>query len=415
MHIIRFVEDEIRKAGKSYSCIALYGPRMCGKTVTVRKLFPDFNYVTLDDCFIRSRARDNPSLFLDNYGWPLIIDEIQKVPELMDEIKIRIDNQRFEWLKNNQERKLMYVLTGSNRYNLQKGISDSLAGRCGIIELLSLSAGEIYGKESYVFSADISKWLKYENENNISCRNKTQIFEDIFKGGMPDVVTGLSHREKYFESYVSTYIEKDVRELIAAGSEARFLNFLSIVALRTAQEVHYDTLANATGIDVRTCKNWISILQSSGIIYLLEPYMSSVSNRIIKAPKLYFTDTGLCSYLCRWQDALMLERCAMSGAFFETYVVSEILKNLNSNNINPKYCLYYYRDIDQKEVDLIYVENDEIYPIEIKKNEKPSEANKNFKVLKKYDKTIKPGLIIDNCDRIRAINENAYYLPVSLI
>lgn len=415
MYLKREIEDTVKEMSKSFPCIAIYGPRQVGKSTTAKMLFEDYKYVTLDNILDRNLASENPSLFLDTYGWPLIIDEIQKVPELMDEIKIRIDNQRFEWLKNNQERKLMYVLTGSNRYNLQKGISDSLAGRCGIIELLSLSASEIYGKESYVFSADISKWLKYEDKNSVSYRGRSQIFEDIFKGGMPDVVTGLSDREKYFESYVSTYIEKDVRELIAAGSETRFLNFLSIVALRTAQEVHYDTLANATGIDVRTCKNWISILQSSGIIYLLEPYMSSISNRIIKAPKLYFTDTGLCSYLCRWQDALMLERCAMSGAFFETYVVSEILKNLNSNNINPKYCLFYYRDIDQKEVDLIYVENDEIYPIEIKKNEKPSKANKNFKVLKKYDKTIKPGLIIDNCDRIRAINENAYYLPVSLI
>ena len=232
---------------------------------------------------------------------------------------------------------------------------------------------------------------------------------------MPDIVTGIADRDKYYESYISTYIEKDIRELIGVGKEIRFLNFLSIIALRTAQELRYDTLANAVGIDVRTCKNWIYILQASGLIYLLEPYMSSLSNRIIKAPKLYFTDTGLCSYLCRWQDALMLENCAMSGAFFETYVVSEILKNLYAYNISPKNCLYYYRDIDQKEVDLIFIKNDELYPIEIKKGINPTKANKNFNVLKKYNKTIKPGLIIDNCDSIRPINKDAYYLPVSLL
>ena len=415
MYIKRNIEETIKALSNSFPCIAIYGPRQVGKSTTARILFSNYKYVTLDNILDRNLAKKNPSLFLDSYGWPLIIDEIQKAPELMDEIKIRIDNQRFKWLSNNEERELMYVITGSNRYSLQKGISDSLAGRCGIIEMLSLSSNEILQKKNYIFSADINDWLLYERNSSIAYRNKNQIFEDIFNGSMPDIVTGIADRDKYYESYISTYIEKDIRELIGVGKEIQFLNFLSIIALRTAQELRYDTLTNAVGIDVRTCKNWISILQASGLIYLLEPYMSSLSNRIIKAPKLYFTDTGLCSYLCRWQDALMLENCAMSGAFFETYVVSEILKNLYAYNISPKNCLYYYRDIDQKEVDLIFIKNDELYPIEIKKGINPTKANKNFNVLNKYNKTIKPGMIIDNCDSIRPINEHAYYLPVSLL
>ena len=204
-------------------------------------------------------------------------------------------------------------------------------------------------------------------------------------------------------------------KLIEASSEFQFRNFISVVALRTAQELHYDQIANTVGIDVRTCKRWISILQTSGIIYLLQPYMSNVSNRIIKAPKLYFMDTGLCAYLCKWPNAEMLESCAMNGAFFETYVVSEIIKNFYAYNKDPKESLFYYRDIDQKEIDLVYVNAGEIYPIEVKKGVAPTKPTKNFDVLSKYKLNIKPGLIIDNCDRIRPINEKAYTFPIYLL
>ena len=185
--------------------------------------------------------------------------------------------------------------------------------------------------------------------------------------------------------------------------------------MRVAQELHYDEIASSTGIDVRTCKRWISILQTSGIIVLLQPYMANISNRIIKSPKLYFTDTGLCAYLCRWPDAAMLESCAMSGAFFETYVVSEIIKSFYAYNKDISSSLFYYRDIDQKEIDLLYVEGNDIYPIEIKKGINPTKPTKNFSVLEKYKMNIKPGLVIDTCDKIRAINEKAYMFPVYLL
>ena len=232
---------------------------------------------------------------------------------------------------------------------------------------------------------------------------------------MPDICVGNSSREIYFRSYISTYIEKDVRKLISASSELQFRNFISIVSLRTSQELHYDEIASCAGIDTRTCKNWISILETSGIIYLLQPYMSNISNRIIKAPKLYFMDTGLCAYLCKWSDAAMLADCAMSGAFFETYVVSELVKNAYSFNKDPKEFLFYYRDKDQKEIDLLYVFQNKLYPIEIKAGVAPAKPAKNFSVLSKYHMEIQPGLIIDNCDKIRPLNENAYSIPVSII
>ena len=204
-------------------------------------------------------------------------------------------------------------------------------------------------------------------------------------------------------------------KLISASSELQFRHFISIVALRTAQELHYDEIAASVGIDTRTCKRWISILQTSGIIFLLQPYMANISKRIIKAPKLYFMDTGLCAYLCKWPNAEMLENCAMSGAFFETFVASEIVKSFYAYNKDPSDNLFYYRDIDRKEIDLLFVEGGNIYPIEIKKSTSPSKPTKNFDVLEKYKLHIMQGLVIDTCDAIRPINEKAFSFPVYLL
>ena len=416
MYVTRNSEPIIREVSKSFPCIVLYGPRQVGKSTTIDHIFgDDFRKVTLDDLEDRNLAIQNPKLFLETYGWPLIIDEIQKAPALLDEIKKVIDAQRLVWVKNNEERQLMYILTGSNRFELQQGISDSLAGRCGVIDMASFSQSETYGAEGKLFDPEISRLLKREKELTGKYRTRQQVFRDIFRGGMPDIVTGVSNREVYFKSYVSTYIEKDVRKLISAGSELQFRNFLSIIALRTAQELHYDTIANSIGIDVRTCKKWLSILETSGLIYLLQPYMANISNRIIKAPKLYFMDTGLCAWLCRWPDAAMLEQCAMSGYFFETFVVSELIKNFYVHNKDPKESLFYYRDIDQKEIDLIYVQQNGIYPIEIKTGSTPKKPTKNYSVLKKYKLEIRNGLVIDTCDKIRPVNEDAWYYPVCIL
>ena len=416
MYIKRTVEKSILEAAKSFPCIDLYGPRQDGKSTMVDYVFPaNFNRVTLDDTEDRELAEKNPKLFLEVNPWPIIIDEIQKVPALLDAIKIKIDEQRKIWLKNNEERKLMYVLTGSNRFELQQGISETLAGRCGIIEMSSFTLREKKAMEAHLFTPKIEVLIQRSQQEKSEYLTRTQIFEEIYKGGMPDICTNVSERNIYYKSYVNTYIEKDVRKLIVASNETQFRNFISIVALRTAQELHYDEIAGAVGIDVKTCKRWLSILETSGIIYLLQPYMSNMSNRIIKAPKLYFMDTGLCAYLCKWPDSKMLENCAMSGAFFETYVVSELIKNFFSFNVNPRDYLYYYRDIDQKEIDLLYVDEDGIYPIEIKKGISPKNPTKNFNVLQKYKRQIKTGLVIECCDKIRPLNEISYSFPVYLL
>lgn len=416
MYIKRTVEKSILEAAKSFPCIVLYGPRQVGKSTTLDYVFPaNFNRVTLDDTEDRELAEKNPKLFLEVNPWPIIIDEIQKVPALLDAIKIKIDEQRKIWLKNNEERKLMYVLTGSNRFELQQGISETLAGRCGIIEMSSFTLREKKAMEAHLFTPKIEVLIQRSQQEKSEYLTRPQIFEEIYKGGMPDICTNVSERNIYYKSYVNTYIEKDVRKLIVASNETQFRNFISIVALRTAQELHYDEIAGAVGIDVKTCKRWLSILETSGIIYLLQPYMSNMSNRIIKAPKLYFMDTGLCAYLCKWPDSKMLENCAMSGAFFETYVVSELIKNFFSFNVNPRDYLYYYRDIDQKEIDLLYVDEAGIYPIEIKKGISLKNPTKNFNVLQKYKRQIKTGLVIECCDKIRPLNEISYSFPVYLL
>lgn len=415
MYINRTCEQAIIDTGKSFPCIVVYGPRQIGKSTTIDYLYGDrFKKVTLDDLDDRTLAEENPKLFLDSLGWPVIIDEIQKVPSLLDEIKKRIDEQRLSWLKSGEQRELMYVLTGSNRFELQQGISDSLAGRCGIIEMASFTQSEKEQRKEWEFSPELSA-IRQRDAGKDPKKTRPEIFREIFQGGMPDICTGVAERDVYFRSYVSTYIEKDVRKLINASSEMQFRNFISIVALRTAQEVHYEEIASAVGIDVRTCKKWLSILETSGIIYLLQPYMANLSNRIIKSPKLYFMDTGLCAWLCKWPNAEMLSDCAMSGAFFETYVVSELVKNAYAYRKDPREFLFYYRDIDQKEIDIVYVKENRIFPIEIKAGIAPEKATKNFDVLQKYHLEIQPGLVINSTDRIRPINEQAFYVPVSLL
>lgn len=416
MYLHRTIEETLLAIGKSFPCIVVYGPRQVGKSTTLDYVFSEhYNRVTLDNLEDRTLAEQNPKLFLEMNPWPVIIDEIQKVPSLLDEIKVKIDDQRRTWLQTGEQRKLMYILSGSNQFELQQGISESLAGRCGVIEMASFSQAEKRQVSAQLFTPHIPELIARTKASDIPYRTRTQIFEDIFTGGMPDICTGVSEREPYFKSYVNTYIEKDVKKLIAATNETTFRNFIAIVALRTAQELHYDEIASAVGIDVKTCKRWLSVLETSGIIYLLHPYMANASNRIIKAPKLYFMDTGLCAYLCKWPNATMLENCAMSGAFFETYVVSEIIKNFSAFNKNPRDFFFYYRDIDQKEIDLLFVNEEGIYPIEIKKGIAPKNPIKHFGVLKKFKQPIQPGLVIDCCEKIRALNENSFCFPAHLL
>lgn len=416
MYIKRDIEEVLLEASDSFQVITLYGSRQVGKTTTVRMLFGDeFEFVTLDDSEELALARTNPRAFFESHPWPLVIDEVQKAVCLLNEIKKIVDNQRIAWLKQNEPRRLMFVLTGSNQFELQEGISESLAGRTAVLNMSGFTQIEKMGEQGSLFEINFEAALRKQQEHPKYYRGSQEIFEDIFQGGMPDIITGESERELYYKAYIDTYIEKDVRKLVSASNELLFRKFIALVALRTGQELTYSEIANNLGINVETCKRWISVLRTSGIIYLLEPYMANASKRIIKAPKLYFLDTGLCAYLCKWPNARMLMDCAMNGAFFETYVVSEIIKSFYNRGLEPGQYLYYYRDIDKKEVDILLVKEGMLYPVEIKKGIAPSKATKNFNILEKYNMPIMRGMVIDNADKVRALNDKAFIFPVSLL
>ena len=413
MYIKRVMEKTIKKMVNEFPVIVISGARQVGKSTMLQMIKEDnMNYVTLDDLDARNLALSDPKYFLEQYSHPLLIDEIQYAPNLLPYIKMIVDDEKFKALKNNTEVKSLFWLTGSQQFKVMKDVSESLAGRVGVLNLYSLSNSEIKGYERLLFTPKLDELKK--NENIVHCDSK-EIFERIFNGGMPSIATGAIERSNYFSSYINTYIERDVKQLLNVGKTIEFYNFMQYIAVRTAQELNYSTIAKEIGVDSKTIKNWISILESSGIIYLLQPFSNNLSNRIIKAPKLYFMDTGLCSYLAKYPNPETLEIGALSGAIFETFVVSEIIKNITSHGLDPKMNLYYYRDKDQKEVDLLYIEGDTIYPIEIKKGISPNNPDKNFAVLNKYSNDIATGIVICMTQKLQPINRNCWLCPVSLL
>ena len=413
MYYHRQLEATLRKAAEEFACITLYGARQTGKSTMVRTLFDGIEYVTLDNSRERLLASEDPELFLQSHAVPLVIDEIQKVPELMEAVKIRIDEAKLNSVRTGIKTGLMYILTGSNTHEIREKASETLAGRTAIIEVTSLSESEKRQVEGNDFFPDINVLMS--KKGKLAAKNRVEVFTEIYKGGMPEYWINEPDRNTFFESYISTYLEKDVSRLINVGRMNDFRKFMMISALRTAQQLDYTEIGSAVGIDSRTAKSWVSVLEASGIVMLLHPYATNLSKRIIKSPKLYFLDTGLCAYLCGWSDPRILEASAMAGAFFETYVVSEIVKSIRNSGKRIEYTLYYYRDRDQKEVDILYIRDQKIYPIEVKKGIGRDKADKNFKILEQYGMPVSTGLIIDTGDRIIPLNRDAYYCPVGMI
>ena len=412
MYIKRTIEEIINKMVEEFPVIVISGARQVGKSTMLQMIKDEnMNYVTLDDLDARNLAISDPKYFLEQYSYPLLIDEIQYAPNLLPYIKMIVDEERFKSLKNNTKIKSLFWLTDSQQFKVMKEVSESLAGRVGVLNLYSLSNSEINCSDNKLFSPKLEELKKSIIKE---CEPK-EIFNRIYNGGMPSVVTGTVERNNYFSSYINTYIERDVKQLLNVGKTIEFYNFMQYIAVRTAQELNYTTIAKEIGVDSKTIKNWISMLEASGIIYLLQPFSSNLSNRIIKSPKLYFMDTGLCAYLAKYPNPETLEVGALSGAIFETFVVSEIIKNFANHGLDPKMNLYYYRDKEQKEVDLLYLEGDTIYPIEIKKGISPNNPDKNFNVLNKFSSDVAPGVVICMTNKLQPINRNCWLCPVSLI
>ena len=373
------------------------------------------NYVSLDSLKERILAQDDPEMFLSMYETPLIIDEFQYAPDLLSYIKINIDRARIKYLKENKNAPTeMYYLTGSQVFHTMKNVSESLAGRVGIVDLYGLSTRELNGLDGEIFLPDIEK-LK----NRKKCKRYTvnELYERILKGSYPEIYrNNMLDVEKFYETYIRTYIERDIRELINVKDENKFIKFVMNIAARTGQELNITDIASSIEINNNTADNWLSILKNTGLIFLLQTYSNNNIKRIIKKPKIYFMDTGLACYLTGYVDANTLEKSAYSGAIFETYVITEIIKSFSNNGIDPRKHLFYYRDSNGKEIDLLILYNNTVYPIEIKKGMNPKNSGiKNFNVLEKFGMNIGKGGIMCLTNEIFPINDKNYLIPIEYI
>lgn len=418
-YINRTMEKTINEYIGKYPVIMITGPRQVGKTTLLNYITTiskeKINFVSLDDMLIRTQANDDPELFLRTHETPLIIDEFQYAPKLLSYIKIRVDESRKnEMFGNKKETGTLYYLTGSQSFQTMRNITESLSGRVGIFDLFAFSTREMSNLEETAFVPEIDILKNKERNERLST---SKIFERIIKGSYPEINYGKEiPAENYYSSYIRTYIERDIREIINIKDENKFVKFISSMAARTSQEFNASNIANEIGIDNKTADEWLSILKNTGIIYLLQPHTNNNVSRAIKRPKIYFMDTGLACYLTGYTDEVILEKSAYNGAIFETYVISEIIKSYTNNGLDPRKHLYYYRDNNQKEIDLLIINNNKIYPIEIKKSSNPGyEAIKNFNVVKNFELEIGTGVVICLCKEIIAIDENNYYLPIEYL
>ena len=404
MYINRHLEQVVLRANEMFPVVMLTGPRQVGKTTMLETIMErDRRYVSLDLRFNREMAINEPELFLQRHPAPVLIDEFQYAKELLPYIKHNVDRN-----KRNGD----YWLTGSQTFHMMNHVSESLAGRVAVIPMQSLSYSEIVGVSGNAFVGDYSNWLEIEKERKP--QSLKEIYERIFIGSMPRAYNGLFDREMYYSSYVDTYLLRDVRDLTQVGDEMAFMRFMTACAARTGGLVNYADLAKDTGISPPTAKQWLSILVTSGVVALLEPYFNNALKRIVKSPKMYFMDTGLCAYLTRWDSAETLEVSAMTGQYFETYVVSEVIKSYL--NVGKRPPVFYYRDTDRKEIDLILEANNTLYPFEIKKTASPdSRLVRNFEVLKKTKRDIGTGGVICMADSLYPIDKDNCYVPVWII
>lgn len=396
----RLAESVIQKQEKMFKTILVTGARQVGKTTMLKNIKPDINYITLDDMLLNQLAVEDPELFLKANKPPIIIDEIQYAPNLLRYIKIEVDNS---------DKKAMYYLTASQQFNLMENITESLAGRVGILNLLGLSLREI---KDIDFNDPFIPTEEYLNKRKKYEKNITyeEIWNIIHKGSMPALYQEESDVDMFYAMYVSTYIERDVRNLTQVGDTLSFLKFMTALASRIGQLLNLNSIANEVGITIPTAQRWLSILVASNIVYILEPYYNNIMKRAVKTPKVYFLDTGLAAYLTKWKTSEVLEKGTMAGSFFENYVIVEIIKSYNnSGELRPP--VYFYRDKEKREIDLIIEQNGKLYPIEIKKTANPNKNMiENFKVLEMV-KEVGEGAIICVYDKIINLDEKNRVIP----
>ena len=413
-YIHRAIEDIVKESANNFKAVLVTGARQTGKSTLLKHLYPEIKEISFDDPFAEEQAKNNPDMFMMLNEPPVFLDEIQYVPSLFRYIKMSCD-------KSND--KGLFFLSGSQPFKLMDMVSDSLAGRIAIIEMTPLSLREIMHDE---FKTPFLPTLEYIQERNISVKKPDNIWKIIHRGGYPEIQDQNMDWNMYFSSYIKTYLERDVRELAAVQDLDAFRRFMVACAARTGQMLNYANIAEEVGKDANTIKNWVSILEASGIVYILEPFANSALKRVIKTPKMYFRDTGLVAYLTRWLTPDTLANGAMRGEIFETFVISEILKSYSNRGLDYKYFVSYYRGKDkirkkkngdivqeEAEIDFIIEENGILYPLEIKLNANvTADMTVAFRVLDDLpEKKRGMGAVVCMCSMPGMLRENVLQIP----
>ena len=408
-YIKRAVSEILKNRVKTSKCTLIVGARQVGKSTLIKHEFSEYNMTNFDDRLARLQAKEEPKLFFLNNPCPLFIDEVQKEGSVLEEIKLKVDDS---------DERGQFILSGSQKLELMKGVSESLAGRVSVCELCGLSLREINRIDFNKHFVPTDDYL-FEREKELKEYNN--IWEIIHKGSYPELYDIERDWQDFYSSYVSTYLERDINELISTDSST-FTKFLTAVAARTGEMLNFANIAGEIGVSEPTVKNWVSILERTGIVYLLQPYSSSALNRAIKTPKIYFRDTGLACYLTRWLTADALKNSAVAGNMFETFVVSEILKSYSNEGKDYRFNIFYYRGKDknvanENEIDLIIEENGVLYPIEIKMsgNPKAGMGAANQVLDKIHDKQRGTGIILCLVDKKTYLKENLIALPINYI
>ncbi len=407
MFIKRNLETAFNKANESFSVLLLTGARQVGKTTFLRHVAePNRKFVTLDNLDYRQMAKTEPRLFLSNFPPPVIIDEIQYAPELLPYIKMAVDESKYNDSANSNG---MFWLTGSQQFHLMKGVTESLAGRVAIFNLLGLSNHELADQSNLPFLPENF------SGDGMSMIEVPDLFYRIWRGSFPGMTTLQdSDWNTFYSSYVQTYLERDVRDLTQVADLDRFFAFLKTSAARTGQMLNYAALARDADISQPTAKSWMSILVTSGLAYLLQPYYKNVNKRITSTPKFYFLDTGLAAYLTSWNTPQVLCDGAMSGAFFESWCVSELLKSYLHSGLQAPF--FYYRDKDKREIDLVIENNGTLYPAEFKKSASPKRNDVSaFHLLEQYKMPIGTGALISMNPDTLMLTESCRTIPAPLL
>lgn len=405
MYIHRTLEAKFLKMNTFFKAVLVTGTRQVGKTTMLKHLSENRTYVSLDDVDTLTLAKEDPKLFFMRYKPPIIIDEIQKAPELFPYIKILCDESEDSGL---------FWLTGSEQFSMMKNVTESLAGRIGIMTLYPLSISEVN-------NVRLDAPLDFSLDNLVKREKQTEpfdlntVFMQIWKGGMPQVQNADDQqRSLYYSSYINTYLMRDVVSAGGVTDEIRFKKFLTACAANTSQQLNLANLAMITEVSHPTAKSWLALLERLHIVYLLEPYANNKLKRLAKTPKLYFWDTGLCCYLAKWLSADTLINGNASGYYFENYAVTELLKDLEYNSVN--YDISYFRDSNSKEIDIFLEIGGKIHPLEIKLSASPDRREiKKYSILDANSIPRGNGGIICMSPTVIPIDENNYYIPINII